>query len=108
MNSLEALLSITALTAFILVLIMAINSNYEQEKEFLQKNNSKIKSIQCAAIMDSIFSNSADSYSENMLCDAKENKVFENNSKYLFSSEIITTAKKDYIINLEVNEHYFD
>lgn len=108
MNSIEAITSITALTAFIGILILAINTNYAKEKEFLQKNNSKINAIHCAAIMDAIFSNSADNYSEKNSCDAKHNKVFENSTEHTFSSEIISTAKKDYTINLEVNKHYLD
>ena len=104
MNSLEAIIVLTAMMAFTATMLTGIsyyNMILDEGEETL---NEKIISGECAIIIDSFFSNSASNYDGEFVCTGKDNFVLsEKKNKKTF---VITTVKKEKKLEIKTNEHY--
>ncbi|MDD3085477.1 MAG: hypothetical protein PHY04_00385 [Candidatus ainarchaeum sp.] len=106
MNSIEALLSLIAITISISILINAV---ILQEKNFQNASdslNAKTNSMKCAFIIDSIVSNSAKQYNKEINCNAIENKITSKTNNKTKTTYIITNAKNEQQLEVNNFEHY--
>lgn len=106
MNSIEALISLIAITLSISILI---NTIIIEEKEF-QKTaemiTAKTNSLKCAFIIDSLISNSTKQYSQELNCSANENQVSSKINNETKNTPILTKAKNTPKLEIEYFEHY--
>ncbi|MGI6589079.1 MAG: hypothetical protein ACOX1V_00225 [Candidatus Iainarchaeum sp.] len=106
MNSIEALLSLIAITISISILINAI---IIQEKNFqiaTDSLNAKTNSMKCAFLIDSIVSNSAKQYNKEINCTALENKITSKTNNKTKTTYIITNATNEKELEVDKFEHY--
>jgi len=106
MNSIEALIAILALIASLGVLLETINL---QEENFQNATNTiiaKTNSLNCAFIIDSIISNSAEKYNEELNCTANKNIVNSKINKADRNSFIIGEASGGATLSVNTYEHY--
>ena len=104
MNTLDAIISIVILLFVFGVIIGAIISTRNQMNEFSFGEQNKIGAMQCAFIIESIYSNSADNFGGELKCFIDGTRVFTNRKYY---SEIIPRAIKKSSLEVFTLEHYF-
>jgi hypothetical protein len=106
MNSLDAIISITILLASTTILLTGIS----EVKENLEKANNQLEAIitaqKCASIIDSIYSNSATEYQKEINCSVEEDTIISKVNTEEKKSQIITTAKNEKELKVEMLEHY--
>jgi len=105
-NSIDAIIALLALTAAFGIIIGAINeqkTGMENAKDSIKANALAKK---CGAIIDSIYSNSAEKYLEEIKCDANWAIVSAKFGTREKRFEIITTAKKTSVLEVQTIEHY--
>ena len=106
MNSLEALIAILALTASLGVLLGTINLQKDNFQNATDTILAKTNSLNCAAIIDSIISNSAEKYNLELNCDANKNKVNSKVNEITKTSFIIGEIESGATLNVIKYEHY--
>jgi len=106
MNSIEALIAILALTASLGLLIETINLQKDNFQNATDTITAKTNSLNCAFIIDSIISNSAEEYALELNCDANKNKVNSKINQITKSSFIIGEIENDSTLNVIKYEHY--
>jgi hypothetical protein len=108
MNSIDGIIAICALLAGFGLIIGAIN----EEKNNMSEANNSIKANltaeTCGAIIDGIYSNSAEEYTKEIPCTTKENLVMMGSGNKTKSFEIITRATKTSILQVKTQPHYLD
>jgi hypothetical protein len=108
MNSIDALISACILFAGFGILIGAINSQSENSKNAALSAKAKSAALNCAAIIDSIASNSAIEYSKLLNCESEGNRLSANENGIIKSAAaIIETENKDKLL-LKINQHYLE
>ncbi|MDD4250990.1 MAG: hypothetical protein PHX27_02250, partial [Candidatus ainarchaeum sp.] len=99
-NSLEAIITLTALIAFITTILIGtivLNENLREKQELL---NTKNISNNCASIIDSFFSNSAIEFEQEFGCNGENNTVFIKQKNFIKKSFVITTVKKEKLLEV--------
>jgi hypothetical protein len=106
MNSIEAIIALISLLAFLGTLISGISFfNYElneQENNFTAINTAN----SCTLIIDSMFSNSAKEFLKEFECYGEGRKVVGVEKEKRKEREIITEIKKEKFLEVKLNEHY--
>ncbi len=106
MNSIDAIIALLALTAAFGVIIGTIN----EQKTVMETAKDSVKANalaeKCGAIIDSIYANSAEKYLGEIKCDANGVIVSVKIGVREKRFEIITTAKKTSILEVQISEHY--
>lgn len=100
------MIAILALLACFGILLSTIIEQKTNAENALNSAESKIKSIQCTAKIDSLFSNSGKEIISLMNCTAKENNLFYSKNGQLKKSESIAQVEKDGEIWVRTIEHY--
>ncbi|MFA5125541.1 MAG: hypothetical protein WC462_00880 [archaeon] len=106
MNSIDGIIALCVLMAGFALLLGAISGQNNSLKEATDSINSKTTAIGCAAIIDSMFANSAETYEGKNECVIEENKTISKKGITTKSFEIITKARKESISEVETLEHY--
>jgi archaellum component FlaF (FlaF/FlaG flagellin family) len=106
MNSIEALIAIIALIASMGILLQTINLQNETFQNATNILRAKTNSLNCAFIIDSIISNSAKEYTNELNCTAKENVVNSKINEIDRNSLIIGTANSELTLSVNTFEHY--
>jgi len=106
MNSLEAIIAILALTASLGILIETVNLQQENFQIASDKITAKIDSLNCAFIIDSIISNSAKEYKNELNCTANKNIVSSKIGEITKNSLIIGEASSGATLSVNTYEHY--
>ncbi|MEI7961757.1 MAG: hypothetical protein WCI04_05470 [archaeon] len=108
MNSIDAIISLCALTTAFALLLGTVNQIQKDSTEAHFSINAKISALNCAGIIDSIISNSANSYSDEIGC-IPEGKIVKAtiNSKTKTAS-ILGKARKNPLFEIEVKKHYIE
>ncbi len=107
-NSLEAIISITAILIFITIILFGLSIYKNRLNESEQSFSTKTNSNNCAIIIDSFFSNSAEEYNTEFKCNGKKNFVFFKQNIFLKKSFVLTKIKKEKMLEIETNEHYIN
>jgi len=106
MNSIDAIIALCALTAAFGLIIGAVTEQKiaaENAKDSIRAN---ALAKECGAIIDSIYSNSAEKYLGEIKCDANGEVVFAKIGAREKKFEIITSAKRTNILEVKISEHY--
>lgn len=106
MNSLEAILTITALLFFITILLVGLTNYKNTLNETQNFFSSKINSNACATIIDSFYSNNAEEYTKNFPCFGENNLVYYKKNNFLGKSFVITDINKEKTLEVKTSEHY--
>jgi Ca2+/H+ antiporter len=106
MNSIDAIIALCTLMAGFALLLGAIN----EQNIFLEEGTDSIKSktnaVSCATLIDSLFSNSAEEYEDDLECLIQEDKTISKIGLKEKSFEIITRVVKNSNSEVETLEHY--
>ncbi len=105
MNSLDAIIAIIFLTIGFGLLMGAINSQKIVASDAFNSLEAKSLSLNCAAIIDSVYSNTVYEYGE-MNCFSDGTNVMgkkENKKKY---TSTITSTSKSFYFEVKTLEHY--
>ncbi len=105
MNYLDAVLALLILLSGFAVILTSINSQSNVLENSLNSLSEKDSVLECATIIDSFFSNSANIFEREVDCSAENNKVISigKKKKELF---IITKVKKENNLVVRTNDHY--
>jgi len=106
MNTLDAILSLCAILSCFALIIGAVN---DQKTNVLEANDSikaKTNALICAAVIDSMFANSASDYSGNINCKTQNNALFATQKNKTKTAHSIASTKKDTYLEVEKLEHY--
>jgi len=106
MNSIDGIIALCALMGGFALLLGVANDQNNSLKETTDSINAKTTAMGCAAIIDSMFANSAQMYEGKNDCTIEGNKTTAKNGVKTKSFEIITNARKDSISEVELLEHY--
>jgi len=106
-NSLEALIAITMLLAAFAIMLGTIGGQKEAIEEYSLKMSAKFDSLKCAAIADSIYSNSAKEYLGASDCFDLDGGVASKKSEFLKAAATIPRITKSDEMEVETLEHYF-
>jgi hypothetical protein len=107
-NTLDAIISLTILFASIGVLVNSLAIQSETNTNSDQLIKAKTTSLICATTIDSIYSNSAKSYTKSVDCIPQENKLISKINNTQKESYSITTAQKNTKIEVKTNAHYLE
>ncbi len=108
MNSIDALISICVLFAAFGILIGAVNLQNENSKHALLSAKAKGETLKCAAIVDSIASNSAKGYNDRLNCESDGNRLSANEEGVTKSAATIIETTNTGELVLKINKHYLD
>jgi len=106
MNSLDAIIALLALLACYGAMLGIISAQSENTHDASETLKAKNISANCAAIIDSIYSNTAESYAKEFACEAEQNFVSANKGDKEKKMPIITTATKKFSLEVKTLEHY--
>jgi hypothetical protein len=96
MNGIDGIIALCALLAIVALMLTGISEQRKNSQEAIYEITAKNKALSCAAIVDSIFSNTIATQNESG-CKIDENKTY-------FTKEGKT--KEAYIIGADAPEHY--
>lgn len=106
MNTIEALLALSALTLSIGVLLNGVNLTRVNFELINNSLNAKTSSMKCAFVIDSIISNSATTYTESLNCDANNNQVSSTKNNQTKKTFILTQSENQFNLVVKKIEHY--
>lgn len=105
MISIETIIAITALIAGFGVLLAAINAENNSIQHAASQVTAKTKALNCSAIIDSIYSNTAAQYSKQLECTGDTHLITAEEKGTPKNAWIITTVKKENQ-EIEKTTHY--
>jgi len=108
MNSIDALISICILLAGLGILLGAINEQNENSKNTILSAKAKGEALKCAAIIDSIASNTAKDYTGLLDCESNGEKLNANENGTIKSANTIIETQAGEKIVLKLTKHYMD
>jgi hypothetical protein len=106
MNSIEAIIALSALMLCFGIIIFTINAQKSNQEESTASALAKIKSLECAAKIDSLFSNSGTEIKKVLKCTAKGKTVSYSNGIITKNSETLLENQKSEEIGEGILEHY--
>jgi hypothetical protein len=106
LNSLEAILTLCALIGCTGILIAAVNEERAYSLEAFNSLDAKTSAITCGAIIDSMFSNSAEEYHGKLDCTIDGTNISATSSSKTKTFTTITSAVKNATIEVKMLEHY--
>lgn len=106
MNSLEALISLTALLAFFGAMLTLMNQQKENVALVSDSVEAKGNALSCAAIIDFIYSNSIDSYSEKIECSAEETRTWSVVKGSRKEAGLIAKTENEFGLKVNSFGHY--
>lgn len=108
MNTIDAIISLTILFASIGVITNSLIIQNETNTNIDELIKAKSISLICATTIDSIYSNSAKSYTESVDCVPNQHTLVSKINNTQKESYSITTSQKNTKIEVKTNEHYFE
>lgn len=106
MNTLDAILSLCALMGCFALLLGAINEQKNNVIEASDSLKAKTSALICGAILDSLFSNAANEYTENINCKTQNNVLSSTQKNKTKTAYSIANTKKETYLEVEKLEHY--
>ncbi|MFA6269275.1 MAG: hypothetical protein WCW13_04255 [archaeon] len=106
MNGLDGIIALCALLGCFGILIGAVNEERKISQEVNYSLNAKTNAITCGAVIDSMFSNSANEHNGTLDCKIEGNVVSGASNSKTKTFLTITKAKKNTQIEVEILEHY--
>ncbi|MCX6801341.1 MAG: hypothetical protein NTZ73_04080 [Candidatus Diapherotrites archaeon] len=106
MSTLEALISLIALLAFIGTMLAVLSQQKESILLAEASVNAKADSFFCALTIDSIYSNSIDSYSQKILCSIGRKKTSATSNRTLKETETLAEAESGFETAVKSFGHY--
>ncbi|MCX6803639.1 MAG: hypothetical protein NTY48_03640 [Candidatus Diapherotrites archaeon] len=108
MLSTEALIATTALMAGFGVLLFTINEIKEPAQNSLYSLEAKNTAEECAAMINSIYSNSADDYNTVTRCTIKGKMAEASKNGKIKTSQIFTDTNMTNGLYVKTSKHYLD
>ena len=108
MNSLDAIIALAALMAGYGVLLGAVVAQKDLAMDVGDSIKAKTGALSCAAMIDSMYSNSAHGYEKGFFCTAKDTNVSMTSGRKTKTVPIITSATKTLFLEVKTLEHYFE
>jgi len=106
MNSLDAIIALCALLFGFAIMIGAINEQKINVEEALNSTNAKTNALQCGAIIDSMFSNSAKEYISELKCEANGQELNYSKEGKIKTAIVLTPVNKTTLLEVKILEHY--
>lgn len=106
MNSIDALMALCALTAGFAILLAAVNESRKASVGAIDSLNAKTTALGCAEIIDSMVTNSASTYANEIGCVPQGTivKAVENGKEK--TGQILGYATKNPYFEVQVEKHY--
>jgi len=108
MNSLDAIIAFCALMVSFALLLSVVVSQEQILSNSFSAFGAKVSAINCASVVDSLFSNSAVSFSSDFPCGAEGSSVFASKEGKTKLVTIITFASKKFFLEVKTLDHYFN
>ena len=108
MNSIDAIIALCVLTAGFALLIGTVNETRKNSESAIDTINAKATALDCAGIIDSIITNSANTYLGELNCGAEGEKITATQNGKTKTAQIIGKAKKEAGLEVEIKKHYLD
>jgi hypothetical protein len=105
-NSLDAIFAMCVLLSSFSILLGVINIEKAQIEESINGLNSKTHAQNCATIFDSMFTNDAKEYNEELDCGVKNNEITYTTQGQTKSAKSIAKVEKKETLKVETSEHY--
>lgn len=106
MNTLDAVLSLCALLSCFALIIGAINEEKNNVLETSDSIKAKSTALSCGSILDSMFSNSAEEYTQSINCKTQNNVLSSTQKNKTKTAYSIANTKKETYLEVEKLEHY--
>jgi archaellum component FlaF (FlaF/FlaG flagellin family) len=106
MNSIDAIIALCALLASFALLLGAINEQQTNTTNALNSLNSKTHALNCASIIDSMFSNASTEYNGELKCEVKNGELNYTTLNKIKTEETLATVTKTTFLEVKINEHY--
>ena len=106
MNSLDAIIAMLILLTGLALLLGSLS---EQNHNIQTGNDSvkaKLDTLECMSIIDGMYSNSIDSYENELNCFVDNGKVKVTNGEIEKKVSAIPKIKKEYFLEVDTIEHY--
>lgn len=108
MNSIDAIIALCALTAGFGVMLGTINEIRKNSEDTINVLSAKSAALECAGIIDSILTNNANNYLQELKCDVQGQIISATQNGKVKNTQIIGNAKKNILIVVETKQHYYD
>ncbi len=106
MNSLDAIIALCALLFGFAIMLGVINEQKTNVEEALNSTNAKTNSLICGAIIDSMFSNSAEEYISELKCEANAQELSYIQEGKTKTANALTPVNKTTLLEVKILEHY--
>ncbi|MFA6064721.1 MAG: hypothetical protein WCW44_03205 [archaeon] len=106
MNSFDAIIALSALLAGFAILLGVVNEQKINVEGVINSTNAKTNALECASIIDSMFSNSAEEYTAELNCGANASEINYASEGKIKTAKILTTVSKTTLLEVKILEHY--
>ena len=106
MNTLDAILALCAIMSCFALLIGTINEQKTNVFDAANSIKAKTSALICGAILDSMFSNSANEYIPSINCKTENNLLSSTQKNKTKTAYSIANTKKETYLEVERLEHY--
>ena len=106
MNSLDAIIAIAILLGSMGILLGGLSVQAKSIEDAGSVLKARTNALECMALVDGFYANSADAYSGETECFAKEGRVIGKANGIDKSASVIPQIKYKYFLEVETCEHY--
>ena len=106
MNSFDAIIALCALLFGFAIMLGVVNEQKMNVEGVINSTNAKTNALECASIIDSMFSNSAEEYNNELKCGGNGSEVNYNAQGKTKTAKTLTPINKTTLLEVKILEHY--